>query len=249
LAELDLSNRVALITGGTRGIGWAVARVFAKHGACVVITGRDGARAAARAEELSQAYGEPAHGVGCDNADPAEIRACHRKVRERTGRLDILVNNAGVLGDGLVGMMSDQMIQNTMSINTIGAVHHLQLAARAMRKSGGSIVNVTSIMGVVGAAGTVAYSTSKAALVGLTLAAAKELAPTGIRVNAIAPGFIETDLTNALSPERNAERLASIGMGRAGLPEDIAGTALFLASDLSRYVTGQVIGVDGGMLI
>jgi 3-oxoacyl-[acyl-carrier protein] reductase len=166
------------------------------------------------------------------------------------GRLDVLVNNAGVLKDALIGMVSDDVLEDTFRINTFGAIHHLQAASRLMQRSGGgSIINMTSIIGVVGNEGQIAYGSPKAALIGLTKSAAKELAPRGVRVNAVAPGFIDTDMSRSLPADKYADRVASIKMGRVGTPEDVADVVLFLASDLSRYVTGQVIGVDGGMVI
>jgi len=165
-------------------------------------------------------------------------------------RLDILVNNAGVLTEGMIGMMPDDQIQRTLRINLESALATIQIAARLMmRTKAGSIVNLSSIMGLRGAPGVMAYAASKAGLVGATLAAAKELAPMGIRVNAVAPGFIATDMTRTLNESVIAKRVAGIGMSRAGEPEEVADTVLFLASDLSRYVTGQVIGVDGGMIV
>lgn len=250
LADLDLGGRVAFVTGGTRGIGWASARALAGHGASVVISGRaDLPAAQEQAAQLASEFGVPTRALVCDSSDPAAIRAAYQSIRGEFKRLDILVNNAGILDDALVGMITDDMVTNTLAVNTMGPIHHLQMAARLMRRGGGSIVNLTSIIGVVGNAGQVVYGASKAAVVGMTKSAAKELAPQGIRVNAVAPGFIETDMTAALPPEKYAERLASIAMGRIGTPEDIAATVLYLSSDLSRYVTGQVIGVDGGMLI
>jgi 3-oxoacyl-[acyl-carrier protein] reductase len=164
--------------------------------------------------------------------------------------LDVWVNNAGVLLDGLIGMVPDADIQTTLSINLAGVLYGTQQAARLMRRGGGgSIINLTSIIGRFGNAGQLVYGASKAGVIGATLSAAKELAPLNIRVNAVAPGFIETDMTAQLPPDKFQVRLDSIAMGRVGVPNDIANTALFFASDLSTYVTGQVIGVDGGMLV
>ncbi len=248
---LDLSGRVALVTGSTRGIGWCTAQLLAGRGATVVVNGsRDPDAVAARAAELTREHGQPATGVVCDAADPAQIRAAYQRVFTEHGRLDLLVNNAGVLDDALIGMVSAELVERTFQINTFGAIHHLQAAARLMQRGGGgSIVNVSSIIGVTGNAGQIVYSSAKAALIGLTKSAAKELAPRGIRVNAVAPGFIDTDMTRALPAPTFAERAASIAMGRVGTPEDIARAILFFASDLSAYVTGQVLGIDGGMLI
>ncbi len=162
----------------------------------------------------------------------------------------MLVNNAGILDDALLGMVSDEMIERSFRVNTFGAIHHLQAAARLMQRNNeGSIVNLSSIIGVVGNEGQTVYAATKSALIGLTKSAAKELAPRRIRVNAVAPGFIDTEMTRALPPEKFEERSAGIKMGRVGTPEDIARSVLFFASDLSRYVTGQVLGVDGGMLV
>ena len=247
---LDLTDRVAVVTGGNRGIGRAAALLLAEHGAQVAIVGRDDLGAAqATAQQLSQRTGTAAIGLVADAAEPTAVRAVYQTVRREFGRLDILVNNAGMLQDALLGMIDDALVDTTLAVNTAGPIHHLQAAARLMRKSGGSIINVSSIIGRRGNVGQVVYGASKAAVIGITLSAAKELAPQGIRVNAIAPGFIDTDMTRALPQDKFDERVASVAMGRAGTPEDVAGTILFLASDLSAYVTGQVLGVDGGMLI
>ncbi|BCY10574.1 SDR family NAD(P)-dependent oxidoreductase [Actinoplanes sp. L3-i22] len=248
---LDLSGRVALVTGSTRGIGWRTAQLLAAHRATVIVNGHtDAAAVTARAGELETTYGRPASGVVCDVTDPAGIRRAYQLIFKEHGRLDVLVNNAGILDDALLGMVSDEMIERSFQVNTFGAIHHLQAAARLMqRKNEGSIVNLSSIVGVVGNEGQTVYSATKSALIGLTKSAAKELAPRQIRVNAVAPGFIDTDMTRALPPERFAERAAGIKMGRTGTPDDIARSVLFFASDMSRYVTGQVLGVDGGMLV
>ncbi len=188
--------------------------------------------------------------VACDSSDPEQIREAYKEIRREFGGLDILVNNAGILDDALIGMISEESLNHTLAVNTAGPIHHLQAAARLMRKSkSASIINLASIIGRVGNSGQVAYGASKAAVIGFTYSAAKELAPQQIRVNAVAPGFIDTDMTRALDETKFAERVESVKMNRAGTPEDVAKTILFLASDLSAYVTGQVIGVDGGMLI
>lgn len=244
---LDLSGQVALVTGSTRGIGWATAKLLAEHGATIVLNGsKDQAGLDCRVEEL----GGQASGILCDARDPAQIRQVYQQIFKAHKRLDILVNNAGILDDALIGMVSDELIIRTYEVNTFGAIHHLQGAARLMQRGGrGSIINLTSIVGVNGNEGQIVYSSSKAALLGLTRSAAKELAPKGIRVNAVAPGFIDTDMTRSLPEDKFEERMASIKMRRIGTPEDIARGVLFFASDLSAYVTGQVLGVDGGMLI
>jgi 3-oxoacyl-[acyl-carrier protein] reductase len=170
-----------------------------------------------------------------DVADSAQVAVFYRKVFDRYRRLDVLVNNAGVLGDAVVGMIADDLIDNTMATNVKGAIYNLQAAARLMqRKKTGSIINLSSIIGTRGNRGQTVYGTSKAAIIGLTQSAAKDLAPANIRVNAIAPGYIDTP---------------NIGLGRIGKAEEVANAILFLASDLSSYVTGQVLGVDGGMVL
>jgi 3-oxoacyl-[acyl-carrier protein] reductase len=251
LSLLDLTGKVALVTGSTRGIGWRTAEMLAEHGATLVIHGRtDQATVDARAAELGELFGGVHSGVLADVRDPDQIRAALRQVFSTYKRLDILVNNAGILDDALIGMVSDESITKTFETNTISSIHFLQGGARLMKRAGaGSIINIASIIGVEGNAGQIVYSSSKAALLGLTKSAAKELAASGIRVNAIAPGFIDTEMARSIPPEIFEQRVASIAMARIGTADDVARAILFLASDLSEYITGQVIGVDGGMVI
>jgi 3-oxoacyl-[acyl-carrier protein] reductase len=246
-----LSGKVAFITGSTRGIGWAVAETFARNHATVILNGRSDEKVLQeRVEFLKRIYRIEASGLFCDVSDPSAINGAYQFIFKTYRRLDVLVNNAGILEDALLGMISDESIARTFSINALAIVYHLQAASRLMaRNKSGSVVNVSSIIGVTGNAGQVVYGGAKAAVIGMTRSAAKELAPSNIRVNAVAPGFIDTDMVKQLQPDKFQERLKSIKMGRIGKPEDVANAILFLASDLSSYVTGQVIGVDGGMLI
>ena len=248
---LTLKGKVALVTGSTRGIGWACAKLLAQYGATVLVNGRsDSDLLRARVVEIRSSYGTEAEGVPFDVASPDAVKEWYGRIFKMHRRLDILVNNAGVLDDNLLGMVSAQSIAQTFSVNVEGVLLNMQYASRLMTRHGsGSIINLSSIIGRVGNVGQVVYGGSKAAVIGMTLSAAKELAPANIRVNAIAPGFIDTDMTRQLPPEKYQERLASIRMNRIGTPEDVANVVLFLASDLSSYVTGQIVGVDGGMII
>jgi 3-oxoacyl-[acyl-carrier protein] reductase len=250
-STLTLKGKVALVTGSTRGIGWACAKLFAQCGATVILNGVSQAGALkSKVEELRSVGGGIVDGLLFDVSNHEEVKKAYNHIFQEFKRLDVLVNNAGILEDGLIGMISQDAIERTMKTNVYGVILNVQYASRLMmRNRGGSIINMTSIIGRVGNAGQVVYGGSKSAVIGITLSAAKELAQQNIRVNAIAPGFIETDMVKKLPEEKYQERLKSIKMNRIGTPEDVAHAALFFASDLSSYVTGQILGVDGGMLI
>lgn len=245
-----LHGKTALITGASRGIGLAIAETFARAGCRVILNAKNAAMLEASAAQITERYGVETFALPFDVADAQAVKAAYQTLFKTTKTLDILVNNAGILDDALLGMVTQAQIERTFSINTFAPLYMAQYAARLMHKNGGgSIINISSIIATHGNAGQAVYGGSKAALLGITLSLSKELAAQGIRVNAITPGFIDTDMTRALPAQKYEERLCSIAMGRIGTPQDIANTALYLASDLSAYVTGQVIGVDGGMLI
>lgn len=247
--DWGLKGKVALVTGSTRGIGAAVAEQLAALGANVVINGRaDAARSEQCAAQLAERHHVETLGVAADAADAKQVSALYQAIFKRFKRLDVLVHCAGIMREALLGMSGEELVRETIQVNLVGAIYHLQGAAKLMgRARSGSIVQLTSIVGTEGIEGMAVYAASKAGVVGLTRAAAKELAPQGIRVNAVAPGFIATDMTAHYSPEKVAATTASIRLGRAGEPGDVARTIVFLASDLSSYVTGQVLGVDGSM--
>jgi 3-oxoacyl-[acyl-carrier protein] reductase len=245
-----LAGKVCLIAGATRGIGWATAELFAQHGATLILNARSPDLLESRRQAIQERFGTPVSVLAADASDAAAVQACYGEIFKQHKKLDVLVNCAGIMEDALIGMISAGLIQRVLQTNAAGSLLHLQGAARLMmRAKSGSIVNLTSIIGRYGKTGQSVYASSKAAVIGMTLAASKELAAKGIRVNAVAPGMIDTDMTQQLSANHRQEAIASIGMGRIGQPGDVAQTILFLASDMASYITGQIIGVDGGMIV
>lgn len=243
-----LTGKVAFITGAGKGIGRATALLFAENGAVVYANDLNEADLN---EVASAAAGYTGRiiPVAYDITDFAENKNAVMRIKKEQGKIDILVNNAGIMIDALIGMVKMETVQKTFSVNVFAAMDLLQYAAKLMiRQKSGSIINLASIVGVNGNRGQLAYSASKGAVISMTKTAAKELAEHNIRVNAIAPGNVNTDLFHSVGPEFQQEKIKSIRMGRLAEPEDIAKTALYLASDLSGYVTGQVIVVDGSAI-
>ena len=245
----QLNNQIAVVTGAGRGIGRAIALKFANEGADVVVVSRTQENSEKVAAEI-RALGRKAWAHAVDVADAAAVNAAAEKILAETTKVDILVNNAGVTRDGLLMRMSDADWDTVLDTNLKGAFLVTKAFSRAMIKARtGRIINISSVIGLIGNAGQCNYAASKAGLIGFTQSCAKELAGRGITVNAIAPGFIETDMTAELKEELKAALIKQIPLGCLGQSDDIAGAALYLASPAARYVTGQVLTVDGGMVM
>jgi 3-oxoacyl-[acyl-carrier protein] reductase len=242
-----LANQIAVVTGAGRGIGRAIALGFAAEGAAVVCVSRTAENSGRVADEV-RARGTRAWACAVDVADAAAVQAAGEKILADTGRVDILVNNAGVTRDGLLMRMSEEDWDTVLDTNLKGAFLFTKAFARGfIKQRSGRVINIASIIGLIGNAGQCNYAASKAALIGFTKSAARELASRGITVNAVAPGFIETDMTAGLKEEVKAELLRRIPLNCLGRPEDVAQAALFLAGPAARYITGQVLTVDGGL--
>ena len=243
----ELAGKVAVVTGGSRGIGLSIAEHLAAAGARVAVVARDGARAAAAAAGLP---GDGHAGFGCDVADPAAVDAMVRQVEGDLGALDILVNNAGVTGDNLLMRLSDAEWDRVLDTNLKGTFNTIRAATRGMmRRREGRIINITSVVGITGNKGQANYAASKAGVIGLTKSVARELASRNILCNALAPGYIETDMTAELGETVREALVSQIALGRLGRGDDIASVVRFLAGPGAAYITGQVIVVDGGMVI
>ena len=245
---LDFSNKTVLITGSTRGIGRAIAEEFAKYKANVIITGRVEDKAKEVADKLAQTYGVKTLGVGIDLAEPSSVEEAFKKINEHFEGVDILVNNAGITKDTLFIRMKLEDWEEVLKVNLTGTFLVTKQVVRYMtKKRWGRIINITSVVGFTGNVGQVNYSTTKAGLIGFTKSLAKELAPRNVLVNAVAPGFIETDMTEVLKEEIKEHYKKQIPLGRFGKPEEVARVVLFLASPMADYITGEVIHVNGGM--
>jgi 3-oxoacyl-[acyl-carrier protein] reductase len=243
-----LEGSIGWITGASRGIGRATAREAARQGASLILSARSLEGLQAAAHEIEEAGGSPPKIVACDVADLDSLKSAFKEVQAHSKRLDFLVNNAGVLRDAIVGMIGSAQIEEVMRTNIFAVIHIMQFAARMMmRRKSGSIVNVASIIGRTGNEGQVVYGASKAAVIGATKSAARELGSQGIRVNAVAPGVIDTSMISHIPAEKLKELSRSIKLGRLGSADEVARVICMLASNYTSYVTGQVIGVDGGM--
>ncbi len=245
----QLDGKIAVVTGAGRGIGRAIALKFAAEGADVVCVSRTEANSQKVADEV-RALGRKAWAFAVDVADAEAVGAAAKQILADATRVDILVNNAGVTRDGLLMRMSEEDWDTVLNTNLKGAFNFVKAFARSfIKQKSGRIINVASVIGLIGNAGQANYAASKAGLIGFTKSVAREVASRGITANIVAPGFIDTDMTAALNDDQKAEILKAVPLGVLGKPEDVACAALYLASDAARYITGQVLTVDGGMVM
>lgn len=250
MIDLGLTDKVALVTGGTRGLGRAIAEKLAEQKVNVIITGVNEERVKQAAHEIALDYNVKTLGLKHDVGSEESTKQIVKYIVEKFKTIDILVNNAGVTSDGIVMTMKKENWDNVINTNLTGAFHCTKFVSKHMLKQkSGSIVNITSVVGITGNIGQANYSASKAGLIGFTKSVARELAERGIRVNAVAPGYIATDMTSILSEKVTEEMLSKIPMKTYGTPEEVANAVLFLVSNMSEYITGQVLNVDGGMVM
>jgi len=248
MCNIALDKKVAVVTGSARGLGFAIAEKFLSEGATVVISDINEQMMNEAVDQL-KSFGE-VYGAAMNVTDAASVETALAQVIEKYGRIDILVNNAGITRDGLMMRMSESDFDSVIAVNLKGTFNGTQAASKYMLKQrSGNIINISSVVGITGNVGQANYSASKAGVIGLTKTSAKEFAKRGIRVNAIAPGFIQSEMTDVLSDSVKEELQKNIPLKRLGLPEDVANAALFLAGDNASYITGQVLVVDGGMVI
>jgi len=245
-----LKDKTVLITGASKGIGRATALLFAEEGAQLVLLSRDIEKLSALKKEIEEKYVNSVEIFSADVRDKEVLKGVFKELSNKKIFIDVLVNNAGIMVDAVLQVVKPLMIKDIYETNVFGVMYVSQLVISSMlRKRKGSIINISSIIGTNGNLGQSVYGSSKSAIIGFTKSLSKELAPINIRVNAIAPGFIDTDMTKGMDAKHYEKNIQSIGMKRIGQPSDVAKAILFLASDLSEYITGQVIGVDGGMII
>jgi 3-oxoacyl-[acyl-carrier protein] reductase len=247
---MDFSNKVAIVTGGSRGIGRAIAKKLATFNSHVVINYTSSETEALKVKEEIESLGVECMAIKCDVSKSEDVNNMINEVMNKFGKIDILINNAGITKDGLLMKMKEEDFDKVIDVNLKGVFNCTKAVTKPMMKQrNGKIVNMSSVVGVMGNPGQANYCASKAGVIGFTKATAKELASRNININAVAPGFIETDMTDVLKDDVKESMLSVIPMKKFGTPEDIANLVMFLCSDMSTYITGQVIHVDGGMVM